>query len=91
MLRPFDKQWIKEANAVRETLRRRLPEHPNLHEYIDGGLVFTHGVSSYSVDSTSNPGSNALRLHALGLQAHSGSEHGNEHPFGIVRMAFEAV
>jgi hypothetical protein len=52
MLRPFDKQWLREANAVKETLRRRLPQHPNLHEYVGGGLVFTHGGSSFSADNT---------------------------------------
>jgi hypothetical protein len=54
VLKPFDKQWIREANAVKETLRRRLPRCPNLHEAVGGGLVFTHGGSSFSVDSTCN-------------------------------------
>ena len=52
VLRPFDKQWIKEADAVKETLRRRLPQRPNLHECVGGGLVFTNGGFSFSADST---------------------------------------
>jgi hypothetical protein len=54
VLKPFDKQWIREANAVKETLRRRLPRCPNLHEAVGGGLVFTHGGFSFSADSTCN-------------------------------------
>ena len=54
VLKPFDKQWIREANAVKETLRRRLPQRPNLHEAVGGGLVFTHRGSSFSADSTCN-------------------------------------
>ena len=52
VLKPFDKQWIKEADAVKETLRRRVPQRPNLHESVGGGLVFTHGGFSFSADST---------------------------------------
>jgi hypothetical protein len=54
VLKPFDKQWIREANAVKETLRRRVPHLPNLHEAVGGGLVFTHGGFSLSADSTCN-------------------------------------
>jgi hypothetical protein len=52
VLKPFDEQWIREVNAVKETLRRRLPQRPNLHEAVGGGLVFTHGGFSFSADST---------------------------------------
>ncbi len=52
VLKPFDKQWLREANAVKETLRRRVPQCPNLHEAVCGGLVFTHGGFSFSADST---------------------------------------
>jgi hypothetical protein len=52
VIKPFDKQWIREANAVKETLRRRAPHHPNLHEAVSGGLVFTHGGFSFSADIT---------------------------------------
>ena len=41
-IRPFDKQWIREADAVKETLRRRMPERPDLHEAIGGGIIFAH-------------------------------------------------
>jgi hypothetical protein len=54
VLKPFDKQWTREANAVKETLRRRVPQPPNLHEAVAGGLVFTHGGFSFSADSTCN-------------------------------------
>jgi hypothetical protein len=52
VLRPFDKQWIKEANAVKETLRRRLTQSPNLREAVGGGLVFTHGGLSFFADGS---------------------------------------
>jgi Nuclease-related domain len=54
VLKPFDKQWIREVNAVKETLRRRLPRCPILHEAVGGGLVFTHGGFSFSADNTCN-------------------------------------
>jgi Nuclease-related domain len=50
--RPFDKQWVKEADSVKETLRRRLPRSPNLHEAVDGGLVFTHAGLSLDADDS---------------------------------------
>jgi hypothetical protein len=52
VIRPFDKQWIKEATAVKKTLRRRLPQCPNLRAAVGGGLVFTHGRSSLSADGS---------------------------------------
>ena len=52
VVRPFDKQWIKEANAAKETLRRRLPQYPNLHDVVGGGIVFTHGAFSLRADSS---------------------------------------
>jgi hypothetical protein len=52
VLRPFDKQWIKEANSVKEILRRRLPRWPNFHEAVGGGLVFTHGGLSFFADGS---------------------------------------
>ncbi len=52
VLRPFDKQWIKEANAVRETLRRRVPQCSDLYKAIGGGIVFTHDGASFSADIT---------------------------------------
>ncbi len=52
VLRPFDKQWIREANAVKETLRRRLPQCPNPHEVVGGGIVFTHRGLSFFADGS---------------------------------------
>ncbi len=52
MLRPFDEQWVKEAGAVKETLRRRLPWYPDLPETVGGGLVFTHAGLSLFVDGS---------------------------------------
>jgi Nuclease-related domain len=52
VLKPFDKQWIREANAVKETLRRRGPQRPNLLEAVGGGLVFTHGGFSLFADDS---------------------------------------
>ncbi len=52
MLKPFDKQWTKEAGAVRENLRRRLPGCPELPEAVGGGLVFTHARASFHADSS---------------------------------------
>ena len=52
VLKPFDKQWIREANAVKETLRRRVPRCPNLREAVGGGLVFTHGGFSLFADDS---------------------------------------
>ncbi|MGH3087673.1 MAG: NERD domain-containing protein [Rubrobacteraceae bacterium] len=49
---PFDKQWIKEAAIVKEALRRGLPEHPDIHEAVGGGLVFTQSQFSLSVDGS---------------------------------------
>ena len=37
-LNPFDKQWTKEARAVKQTLRRRLPGCLELSEAVGGGL-----------------------------------------------------
>jgi len=51
-IRPFDKQWVKEADVVKETLRRRLPQHQNLREAVGGGLVFTHERLSFSADGS---------------------------------------
>lgn len=50
VLRPFDKQWIKEVNAVKETLRRRVSRYSDLHEAVGGGIVFTHDRASFSAD-----------------------------------------
>ncbi len=52
MLKPFDKQWTKEARAVRENLRRRLAGYPELSNAVGGGLVFTHRSVSFRVDSS---------------------------------------
>ena len=52
VIKPFDKQWINEANAVKETLRRRVPECPNLLEAVGGGLIFTHGGISFFADDS---------------------------------------
>jgi hypothetical protein len=51
-LKPFDKQWTREAGAVRENLRRRLPGCPELPEAVSGGLVFTHGSVSFRADGS---------------------------------------
>jgi hypothetical protein len=51
-LRPFDKQWAKEANSVREVLRGQMPDHPDLSEAIGGGLVFTHAGLSFIADDS---------------------------------------
>jgi hypothetical protein len=52
VLRPFDRQWITEAAAVREALRRRLPEQPDLRKAVGGGLVFTHAGVSFRADGS---------------------------------------
>jgi hypothetical protein len=52
VLRPFDKQWAKEAGAVRGVLRRRLPRNPNLPGAVGGGLVITHGRASFFADGS---------------------------------------
>lgn len=52
VLRPFDKQWVKEADAVKETLRRRLPRYSNLHASVRGGLIFTHERLSFFADGS---------------------------------------
>ena len=41
VLRPFDRQWAKEASAVKDALRG-LSGPPNLPGAVGGGLVFTH-------------------------------------------------
>jgi hypothetical protein len=51
-LKPFDRQWAKEAGAVRENLRRRLPEFPELPNSVRGGLVFTHSNVSFGEDGS---------------------------------------
>jgi hypothetical protein len=51
-LRPFDKQWAKEANSVKEVLRREMPDHPGLPGAIGGGLVFTHAGLSFVADDS---------------------------------------
>lgn len=52
VLRPFDRQWAKEAGTVKETLRRRLPKCQNLPVAVDGGLIFTHGRFSFHADGS---------------------------------------
>jgi Nuclease-related domain len=52
VLRPFNNQWVKEANSVKEILRRGLPRYSNLHEAVGGGLVFTHGQFSFFADGS---------------------------------------
>ncbi|CAN5894246.1 hypothetical protein BH18ACT11_BH18ACT11_14090 [soil metagenome] len=52
MLKPFDKQWAREAGAVRENLRRRLPGCPELTEAVGGGIVFTHEKVSFREDGS---------------------------------------
>lgn len=51
-LKPFDKQWTKEARAVKQTLRRRLPGCLELSEAVGGGLVFTHEKFSFRADGS---------------------------------------
>ncbi len=48
----FDRQWVKEANSVKEALRRNLRLYPHLHEAVRGGIVFTYPGSSYVVDGS---------------------------------------
>jgi hypothetical protein len=36
ILKPFDKQWVKEASAVKETLRQRLPGYQALSQAVGG-------------------------------------------------------
>ena len=51
-LRPFDKQWVKEASAVKEALRRSFPRYRALPKALGGGIVFTHrGLSVRADDS----------------------------------------
>jgi hypothetical protein len=52
VLRPFDKQWAKEAGAVKEAMRRRLPRYPNLSKAVGGGLIFTHARLSFYTDGS---------------------------------------
>jgi hypothetical protein len=52
MLKPFDKQWTKEARAVRENLRRQLRGYPELPNAVGGGLVFTHRSVSFRMDGS---------------------------------------
>lgn len=47
----FDKQWIREEDAVNETLRRRLPPKVRVPE-LAGGIVFTHPDASLDIDSS---------------------------------------
>lgn len=48
----FDKQWVKEADSVKEALRRNLRLYPHLHEAVGGGIVFTYPGSSFAVDGS---------------------------------------
>lgn len=52
VLRPFDRQWAKEAGTVKETLRRRLPKCQDLPVAVGGGLIFTHERVSFHADSS---------------------------------------
>ncbi|MDP9485654.1 MAG: NERD domain-containing protein [Actinomycetota bacterium] len=51
-LKPFDRQWIKEAGAVKEALRLGFPEYRDLHKAIGGGIVFPHEGASFSGDGS---------------------------------------
>lgn len=52
VLRPFDKQWLKESSAVKVVLRREFPEYSDPHEAVGGGIVFTHGGFSFRADGS---------------------------------------
>jgi hypothetical protein len=52
VLKPFDKQWVKEASAVKEILRRKLPRDQALPKALGGGLVFTHGKVAFHADGS---------------------------------------
>ncbi len=51
-IKPFDRQWIKEAGAVKEALRLGFPEYRTLHGAVGGGIVFTHEGASFSGDGS---------------------------------------
>lgn len=49
--KPVDQQWIREGNAVAETLRRRAPRvHGD--RMMQGGLVFPHRNASLNIDDS---------------------------------------
>lgn len=52
VLRPFDKQWVKEASTVKGALRRSFPRYQALPRAVGGGLVFTHRGLSFRVDDS---------------------------------------
>jgi hypothetical protein len=43
-LRPFDRQWAKEAAAVKGALRRALPDCSELPEAVGGASLYPPGV-----------------------------------------------
>jgi len=51
-----DRQWMREAEAVRETLRRRLKQPVLDPASVGGGLVFTHPNGSWDIDGTARSG-----------------------------------
>lgn len=66
-IRPFDAQWLREGEAVRETLRRRARRRPDLAGLVSGGLVFTHPEVDLEIDGScraawGTPGQWANRL-----------------------------
>ncbi len=52
LIRPFDGQWAREAHAVREVLRRGLPDLPDVSAAVGGGLVFPHPNLTFSEDGS---------------------------------------
>lgn len=52
----FDQQWLREEHAVKETLRRRLPQLDPLVLTIDGGLVFSHPSATWTIDESCRSG-----------------------------------
>jgi len=52
----FDEQWLREADAVKETLRRRLPKQGSLISTVRGGIVFTHPEATWDIDESCRSG-----------------------------------
>ncbi len=52
----FDEQWLREQDAVEETLRRRLPQPGSLISTISGGIVFTHPEATWDIDKSCRSG-----------------------------------
>ena len=52
VLRPFDRQWLREVEAVTQTLSRRLKPPVPAAMSIRGGLVFSHPEASPIIDSS---------------------------------------